>query len=180
MYAQSTTWLYRYGSLRSDSRTRRLRNLVNLLLTTIARYGRLTVGDPYRPFLSLAIVTMCMGQGPNSASRFTTAVSTMYLFPPCMAKRLSSLSHCHSSQHKNTKYAEAGHLILWSQAGVCKLRVRRLYGGWTVCSCFCSSKGPGWRLQEPGSCQEMLPPLPPLTNASVGRIWKQVACSLTM
>ena len=61
----------RYGSLRSDSRTRRLRNL----LLTIARYGRLTVGDRYRPFPSLAIVTMCMGQGPNSASRCVNAVT---------------------------------------------------------------------------------------------------------
>ena len=57
--------MYRYGSLRSDSRTRRLRNL---LLTLIAQYGRLTVGDRYRPSPPLAIVTMCTGQEPNSAS----------------------------------------------------------------------------------------------------------------
>ena len=43
--------------------------LCNVVLTAIARNGRLTVGDRYRPFSSLAIVTMCMGQGPNSASR---------------------------------------------------------------------------------------------------------------
>ena len=35
------------------------------VLTAIAWYGRLTVGDRYRPFSSLAIVTMCMGQGPT-------------------------------------------------------------------------------------------------------------------
>ena len=69
--------MYRYDSLRSDPRTRRL--LRNLLPTTIARYGRLTVGDRYRPCPSLAIVTMCMEQGPNSGLKVVRMLRVLHV-----------------------------------------------------------------------------------------------------
>ena len=98
---------------------------------------------------------------------FTMTGSTMYPLG-CFHRGWWSVYHQSLplvAAQEHHVYVKAG--VLWSQAGVCKLRVRwhRLYGGWTVSSRFCSSKAPGWGLKEPGSCLELLPPLLPPTNA---------------